>query len=40
VTWYLILGIVITLAVAALIVQLFLMWSARRGWFTYQDPED
>ena len=39
-TWYLILGVVVVLAVAALFVQLFLMWSTKRGWFRYDDPDE
>jgi hypothetical protein len=40
VTWYLILGVVVVLAVAALFVHLFLTWSTKRGWFRYGDPEE
>lgn len=32
-------GVIVTLAVAALIVQAFLMWSTKHGWFRHKNPE-
>jgi hypothetical protein len=40
VSLYLIIGVVVMLAFAALIVHLFLTWSRRRGWFSYNEPEE
>jgi len=39
VTWYTVVGLIVTLTIVAIIVQLFLAWSTKRGWFTYKDPE-
>ena len=39
-TWYLIVGAMVVLAITALIVHLFLKWSTSRGWFTYEEPEE
>ena len=39
-TWYLIVGVVMALTIAALVVHLFLTCSTKRGWFRYDEPED
>lgn len=39
-SWFTLGGVVFTLVIVAIIVQLFLTWSTRRGWFRYKDEEN
>ena len=39
-TWYLIVGVVRALTIAALVVHLFLTWSTKRGWFMHKEPAE
>lgn len=36
---YMLIGVILTLVVVALVVQLFLTWSSRRGWFRHNEPD-